>query len=118
VDGIISISQVNVEVTHSGAWRGYCEQSEEKRNRLDEIVRKADKGLFFWSTRLVNTEDASDSLLFAAHMGSTCQSLWSTARSEYFTASREDLTPGGLKLYETIRTVYGIDPLLITCLDT
>ena len=86
VDGIITVSEVDVEVTNSGLWRKY------------------------W-------DDASTSLLFAAHIGSTPESLWN-ADDGYFTANRDDLTEAGRALYESVKAAYGIDPVLVTCLDT
>lgn len=119
VDGIITISEVDVEVTNSGLWRQPWVDSpdSENRRRLDDIVWTADRDLWVWSTRLVNTDDASTPLLFAAHIGSTPESLWN-ADDGYFRANRDDLTEAGRALYESVKAAYGIDPVLVTCLDT
>lgn len=120
VDGIISISEVDVEVTNSGLWQPYSWHSadNEKRRNMDNILQKEDQNLFIWSTKLVNMEDASSSLLFAAHMGSTPESLWDAHQGEYFTATVDHLTIEGRVLYEAVRGAFRIDPVLITCLDT
>lgn len=119
VDGVITISEVNVEVTRSGIWEPYSWNSidNEKRRRLDDIVEKADENLFIWSAKLVNMEDQNSSLLFAGHMGSTSESHWDTAKREYWTATKGDLTPEGRALYEAVKGARGVEPLLITCLD-
>ena len=118
VDGRITISQVDVEVSRTGLWRPYSWNSEgnRKRRRVDDIIRKEDEDLFIWSTRLVNMDDASRSLLFAAHMGSTGESLVNA--HGHFTATVDHLTPAGRALYDAVRAAYGIDPVLVTCLDT
>ena len=120
VDGIITVSEVDVEVTNSGIWQSSPWESADskKRRRLDDIVRKADRELYVWSAKLVNMDDASTPLLFAAHMGSTPESLWNAHRSEYFTANVDHLTHEGRALYESVKAAYGIDPVLVTCLDT
>lgn len=116
----IQVSSVDVEVTRSRIWDPWDFDSPDHRRRreVEKILEKDHRDLWMWSTRMTLPEDHSDSLLFAAHMGSTGESLWDVDRSEYFTATRNDLTYEGRALYEAVKAAYSAEPMLITCLDT
>lgn len=121
VDGIIVISAVDVEVTRSCIWESYDYHSSnrQRRRQMEEVMKKnGDDDLRIWSSMLLLPEEFSDSLLFAAHMGSTHHSLWNEKVGAYFAATKDDLTYEGRILYEAVKVAYGTDPLLITCLDT
>lgn len=121
VDGTIVISAVDVDVTRSCIWESYDYHSSnrQRRRQMEEVLKKnGDDDLRIWSSMLLLPEDFSDSLLFAAHMGSTHHSLWNEEMGVYFTAVKEDLTYEGRLLYEATKRAYGSQPILITCLDT
>lgn len=62
--------------------------------------------------------DESVELLSANHIGSTSQSLWSPSRGSYFEAGYGDLTEQGRAMFDAMKAAYGIEPLLLTFLDT
>jgi hypothetical protein len=62
--------------------------------------------------------DDSVELLMALHLGSTGSSLWSESGGHYFCAEYKDLSKEGRALYDSAKAAYGIEPLILTFLDT
>jgi hypothetical protein len=63
-------------------------------------------------------DDISLPLLAAVFLGSTGASMWAPTKHEYFTAKYEHLTQHGKTLYDGLRLAYGVEPTLLTFLDT
>lgn len=57
-------------------------------------------------------------MLAAFHVSTTGVSLYNEQAAMYWTASPDDLTDEGHKLYEALELVYEIKPLLLTFLAT
>jgi hypothetical protein len=51
-------------------------------------------------------------------LGSTSASLWDEQRSRYFEVTKDDLTMDGKEIYNALQRAYGVDPILLTFLDT
>jgi hypothetical protein len=51
-------------------------------------------------------------------LGSDGQSRWSDTHSAYWVAQHGDLTFAGRLLYDTLKSFYQTEPLLLTFLDT
>lgn len=63
--------------------------------------------------------DESVELLAALHLDSTCLSLCSEKKyGGYFDAGYDDLTDKGRAIYDALKAAYGIEPTLLTFLDT
>lgn len=71
-----------------------------------------------WAIRARGPESLSAGVLAAMQLGSSQFSLWSDEQGRYWTASKDDLTPAGTVLYDSLASAYGIKPLLLTFLDT
>lgn len=54
----------------------------------------------------------------AVFLGSTSVSLWDEAAGNYWCASPEDPTDDGRVLYDMLRRMNGVEPVLLTFLDT
>jgi hypothetical protein len=63
-------------------------------------------------------DDLSVPLLVAVFLGSTHQSLWDARLGRYFQVTKETLTLPGQALYSGFQAVYGVDPVILTFLDT
>lgn len=68
--------------------------------------------------RTLGRDDVSVPLLAAVFLGSTCHSLWHEAEGRYFEVTRDHLTSRGLTQYALWQGVYGVEPVLLTFLDT
>lgn len=71
-----------------------------------------------WALRAISPEDLSRSVLFAAHLGSSPHSMYNETGGFYWTATLENLTDTGRALYDVVKATYGVEPLLLTFLDT
>jgi hypothetical protein len=71
-----------------------------------------------WALQTTSPDDWSANLLAAVHLGSSPHSLWSEQQGAYWTATVDDLTDAGLALHDGLRAAFGVEPVLITCLDT
>lgn len=71
-----------------------------------------------WAMWTSSPEDFSRAMVAAMVVGSTPCSLYSERDGHYFDATYEDLKPEGKALFDGLRGAYGIEPVLITFLDT
>lgn len=71
-----------------------------------------------WALMTTSDHDLSLPLLASAFLGSTCHSLWNARQSAYWTAGVDDLTEQGKTLYDSLKAAYGVEPLILTFLDT
>jgi hypothetical protein len=84
----------------------------------DALTKAGRKDLLRWVYGARSDMDDSVELLVATHLGSTGQSLHSESRGSYFCAGYEDLAVKGKALYDATKIAFGIEPLLLTFLDT
>jgi hypothetical protein len=63
-------------------------------------------------------DDISVPMLASVFLGSTSASLWDEQRSRYFEVGVDDLTANGKTVYDAMQRAYGVDPILLTFLDT
>jgi hypothetical protein len=66
----------------------------------------------------LGSDDLSVPMLAAVFLGSTCHSLWDERMSSYFEVTPDSLTEGGKALYNGFQAAYGVDPMILTFLDT
>lgn len=66
----------------------------------------------------MGSDDLSVPLLASTFLGSTCLSLWDEQAGAYFAAGFEHLTDPGKRIYEAQREAYGVEPIILTFLDT
>lgn len=96
---------------------GWLQQS----MRLDRLIKEHlgdDRGLRRGLIQSLGADDISVPMLAAMFLGSTCHSLYSDSQGMHFEVTKDDLTPGGRTLYNAWQAVYGVDPVILTFLDT
>lgn len=71
-----------------------------------------------WALRARNWDEFSVSMLAVIHVGSTSRSLWHAGRQEYWQAEYRDLNPLGARIHTGLHAAFGVEPLLLTFLDT
>lgn len=106
---------------HWKLWEAYDYDTSGFKHQMDtmDFLKKAGRtDLQRWVTRARSSEDDSVELLMAMHIGSTPCSLHSEVTGGYFDATYDDLTVGGKGLYDMVKLAYGIEPTLVTFLDT
>jgi hypothetical protein len=64
------------------------------------------------------TMDSSTPMLAALHLGSTSHGLRNVRTGQQWAAEYEDLTILGKMLYNTLKSAYDIEPVIVTMLDT
>lgn len=112
---------VAVSAVHRELWGPYDYETSgfKKACEAKEIFdREQRKDLARWAMQSRSTEDDSVDLLMAMHIGSTPCSLHSEVTGGYFDAGYDDLTVAGRGLYDMVKAAYGIEPTLLTFLDT
>jgi hypothetical protein len=87
--------------------------------RLDLNVEvDADRRLKRALISTMGQDDISVPMLATVFLGSTGASLYDERQGAYFTAVKENLTPLGLTIYNRFQQAFGVDPVLLTFLDT
>lgn len=85
---------------------------------LDEHKGPEDARLRRALIQTMGSDDVSVPMLAAVFLGSTSHSLWDEAAGQYFEVTFAHLTQDGKLLYELWQRVYGVEPVLLTFLDT
>jgi hypothetical protein len=91
-------------------------KAEYEVNKILDEVKRPELKRWLFSTR--SSMEDSVELLMALHLGSTSASLHSESAGHYFCAEYKDLSKEGRGLYDTAKAAYGIEPLILTFLDT
>jgi hypothetical protein len=90
----------------------------DKQSEAHRVLTEQGKPeLASWAMRARNWDEFSVSLLASVHMGSSVSS-WCHPQDSYWEATTEDLTGEGQMLRVGLKSVFGIEPLLLTFLDT
>lgn len=71
-----------------------------------------------WTYDLAYPNNTSLPVLAAVQMGSTHFSLCDRSKGKYWTAEYRHLTPEGASVSQSLARAYGVDPVLLTFLDT
>jgi hypothetical protein len=88
-----------------------------------EWAKKFYRGLQYrewgsWVLRANGWDYLSQSCLAAVHMGSSQFSLWDEEQGRYWLADHGHLTQPGKAVHESLQAAFGIEPILLTFLDT
>jgi hypothetical protein len=91
--------------------------------RLDRMVREylgedRERGLRQGLIQSLGADDISVPMLASVFLGSTGQSLYSHRQGGYFAVTKNDLTLNGKTLYNAFQQAFGVDPIILTFLDT
>jgi hypothetical protein len=91
----------------------------EKKSSVAAVLREqGEPGMEVWAWNAVDHDDYSVRMLAAVHLGSTHEALYSTCGHGMWSAVYEDLTQAGKTLYDTLKAVWGTEPVICTFLDT
>jgi hypothetical protein len=101
---------------HRDSWFDHS-QAIDKRLNLDPNI-DGDRRLRMALLQTLGADDISVPMLASVFLGSTGQSLYSNRQGGYFAATKDDLTLNGKTLYNAFQQVYGVDPIILTFLDT
>lgn len=123
VDVTIGLSLPDVCVTQGARefWPTGTELNElwEEERVIREALEKAgETELAARSFAHRSSYEQSREFLAALHIGSTGGSMWSDRLGRFFEAAPETLTPEGRTLLDALRVAYGVEPVLVTFLDT
>lgn len=141
VDVQIMLSQPDVCHTPNDFWPPYNHDSSMMQYDLHQYLRRREedqsangglvpewareihRGINYrewgsWVLRAKAWDDVSKSMLAAVHMGSSHYSMWSETGGHYWTASEDDLTTEGRAIKSSLKAAFGIEPVLLTFLDT
>jgi hypothetical protein len=102
-------------------WGDPASAAEEKAARRD-AARLMDREGFAVKAAsvrsLVSLDSFSVDMLAAVFMGSTHHSLQVSGGGTFWEAAREDLTVAGTQLLDRLHSAFGVEPVLLTFLDT
>lgn len=101
--------------THWDFKNSWFQRSKEIGQRLDP---DKDYRLKQALHQAMGSDDISVPMLASIFLGSTCHSLWDETLGCYFEVSHPYLTQDGKLQYELWQRVYGVDPIILTFLDT
>lgn len=91
----------------------------DKQDKTFDLLKKAGEGeLASWSMRARNWDEFSVSMLASIHMGSTGHALFKRRTRETWEAGPGDLTEHGQAIRSAMAAAFGIEPILLTFLDT
>jgi hypothetical protein len=111
------------DVAISDAAKDLWEPHDYQSIELQENAAKALRGKGMaaearWVDHANHWDDFSVSMLATAFLGSTSRSLWHKQSGGYFEATYDNLTYQGTVLYEVFKNAYGVEPVILTFLDT
>lgn len=105
-------SKIFTPYQHRDSWFDHT------RELLERLDKAGDRPLKQALYRSMGADDVSVPMLAAVFLGSTHHSLYDETAGAYFRVRFEHLTQQGKQVYEALRLVYGVDPLILTFLDT
>jgi hypothetical protein len=96
----------------------YDAREARSRAEAEEILRtSSSKVAYHWAIRAYSPDALSASVQAAIHIGSTSASLVHV-HGGYFRVGYENLTTRGKLLYDTLKSAYDREPVILTFLDT
>jgi hypothetical protein len=122
VDVAIQLTRPDAPVSFTGEIfvpYEHCRSGFDKSMRAHKMLKEAGEDqLASWALNTTSPDDVSSPMRVAIHLGSTSASLYSEYRASYWSATSQDLTQEGLALYATLFAAFGVEPTLLTFLDT
>jgi hypothetical protein len=97
---------------------GYLNGFKESGEVYRHFAERDDERLARWAIQAYTMGQFSEPVLASILLGSDGQSRYSNAHGGYWVASHHDLTFRGKLMYDTLRSLYRVEPLLLTFLDT
>lgn len=97
---------------------GYMDGFKESGDVYRHFTETGDERLAWWALHAQSAGQFSAPVLASILLGSDSQSRYSDAHGTYWTAGHDDLTFRGKLVYDTLRSLYHVEPLLLTFLDT
>lgn len=97
---------------------GYLDGFKESGEAYRRFLYSGDEDLARWALSSCPAGLLSKPVLATVLLGSSSQSRYSDEHGHYWTASYADLTFRGRLIFDTLKSLYGTKPLLLTFLDT
>lgn len=106
--------------TQNDLWtrEGYLDGFRESGDAYKHFSEGDDTRLAGWALRVISPGELSRPVLASVMLGSNGQSRFSESHGVYWVATHADLTFRGKLLYDTLKSFYQTEPLLLTFLDT
>lgn len=101
---------------HRDSWFDQS-QTIDKRLKLDPNTEEG-RTLRMALLKTLGADDISVPMKASVFLGSTSQSLYSSRQGGYFEVTKNDLTLTGKTLYNGFQQAFGVDPIILTFLDT
>jgi len=118
---VIRMSQHDAAVSAGvkDVWPEYDYESIIHKGEAIKFLRTAGKAVEArWAEQSEHRDDYSHPMLATVLLGSTSASLWDEQGERFFEATHDDLTYQGKVLYEVFKNAYGVEPVILTFLDT
>lgn len=114
------LSYPDVCHTPNELWQrdGYLDGFRESGDAYKQFTAAGDERLARWALHTTNPGELSRPVLASILLGSDGQSRYNDAHGVYWTATHADLTFRGRLIFDTLRSLYHVEPLLLTFLDT
>lgn len=97
---------------------GYLEGFRESGDAYRHFIELGDEKLASWAIGATSGGLYSHPVLASILLGSDGQSRYSDVHGTYWTANHGDLTFRGRLIFDTLKSLYRTEPLLLTFLDT
>lgn len=97
---------------------GYLDGFRESGDAYRHFSEAGNERLARWALHTQSDGQFSAPVLASILLGSDGQSRYSDHHGTYWTAGHDDLTFHGKLVYDTLRSFYRVEPLLLTFLDT
>lgn len=118
VDTIMSYPDVCHTPNDLWERQGYLDGFRESGDASRHFMELNNQRLAGWALRTTNPGELSRPVLASILLGSDGQSRWSNRHGAYWVAGHDDLTFRGRLIYDTLKSLYRTEPLLLTFLDT
>lgn len=83
---------------------------------VDKLRQAKEEEGMKWAMTAFSGSSLSDSVLVSVYLGSTCHSLGGPMG--IFSVRYEHLTEAGQAVYDALAKAYGVEPEILTCIDT
>lgn len=118
VHATLSRPDVCLSARRTEIWEPYDHAKLGSGRVYQALTAKGENELAQWALRATHDSEISAPLLASVFLGSSGVPLWSSDLSAYWTAGVDDLTEAGKALYDGLKAAYGVEPVLLTFLDT
>ncbi len=118
VDTVLSYPDVCHTPVELWSRDGYMDGFRESGDAYKHFSDQGNERLARWALSTQSEGQFSTPVLASVMLGSSSSSRFADRYGVYWTATHADLTFRGRLLFDTLKSFYGVEPLLLTFLDT